>query len=144
MFVRTVSKYIATLGPLGFLPAPGTWGSLATLPCAYVLSFVSYPYWYCAFITLVAYIVIRAALPLFMRTDPQEIILDEFVGCLWALCGVPFTMRAVIIIFCAFRFFDITKIAGIRACEKIPGAWGVIADDCGAAFFARVLFLLIS
>jgi len=41
--------------------------------------------------------------------------------------------------FVFFRVLDITKPFGIRRCEWLFGAWGVMVDDIVAALFAALL-----
>lgn len=62
-----MNRSLATLGPCGYLPAPGTIGSLVALPVAYYLGFLpDVLHIICiVFITFAAYQLIVAALPSF-------------------------------------------------------------------------------
>lgn len=137
----------ATLGPLGTrLPAPGTWGSLAGVLYALVF-FRHLPAGTTFSVTLLtAYLAVgftgEAARRL-GRTDPGEVILDEFVvmplvflgwhagpGGVWpewVVLGVGFGL---------FRFYDILKPLGIRRLQSWPGGWGIVVDDFVAALAA--------
>jgi len=141
-------KYIATLGPVGYLPAPGTMGTLATLPLVYFLSSL-FIFDQCLFIllfTCISYFIIKNALQYFLVTDPSEIILDEVVGCLITFIGINFSWQSLFAGFVLFRLFDILKPFGIQRLEKIPGACGILLDDCAAGLLANIIlyFLILS
>ena len=38
-----------------------------------------------------------------------------------------------------FRFFDITKLGPIKIFEKLPGGFGILADDLVAGLFAFLI-----
>jgi len=57
---------------------------------------------------------------------------------------LPFSPYLFIIAFILFRLFDIIKPWPISLLEKLPGAFGVIADDMGAALATLILTLLIN
>ncbi len=44
----------------------------------------------------------------------------------------------------AFPFFDIFKPLGIRSTEKLPGGWGMMADDIVAGIYGAIIILLIN
>lgn len=72
-------------------------------------------------------------------TDPQRIVIDEWVG-MWIplLLVTPNSLLEIFVAFVAFRFFDITKPEPVRMLEKLPGAWGVMADDVAAGAYAYI------
>lgn len=140
---------IATLGPVGLnLPAPGTWGSLAGVLYFTVFFFtLSWP----------GYLVLAAA-GLYVavglcgeaevrmgRTDPGEVILDEFTA--MPLCYLGWRSLAevapiwVVVLagFGLFRLFDVMKPFGINRLQKLPGGWGVVIDDVAAALATCVV-----
>lgn len=143
-----ILQWIVTLGPIGYLPAPGTMGTIATLPLAYVLSFLPFAYQLIALAALscAAYFVICRALPNFAgATDPSQIIIDEVIGTLVTFVGFRYHPLVWICGFLLFRLFDIFKPCGIRKLEKIPGGFGILIDDVVAGLWAhsilRLLFL---
>jgi phosphatidylglycerophosphatase A len=137
---------LATLGPLGRrLPAPGTWGSAAGL------------LWFLLFFQragigltlLVGAVTAWLAIGLcgeaevrLRAKDPGMIVLDEFVVIPLCFLGwtalVPAFPPWVIWLagFALFRLFDIAKPLGIARLQHLPGGWGVVADDVGAALAA--------
>ena len=133
----------STVGPLGYLPAPGTWGAAVGLLCAFMGSL----YWWYSSAVLVsivlAWFVIHYALPHFNQKDPSSIILDEVVSCALVFVGLPFCLPVALVGFLAYRFFDITKWCGVSWFEKLPGATGVLFDDCYAALLAHCLIRIL-
>jgi phosphatidylglycerophosphatase A len=125
------------------LPAPGTWGSLAGV--LYALVFFRRLGWeqtivWTAIMSLVAVYVTGEAARRLGKTDPGEVILDEFVVMplvfLGWHAGYPGRLpdwAVVLAGFAAFRFFDILKPLGISRLQDLPGGWGIVADDFVAA-----------
>lgn len=139
---------IATLGPIGSrLPAPGTWGALAgTVFFAYAVA----PF---GFGANLAVSLIGGALAVGLcgeaeirlgKSDPGEVILDEFVAMPLVFLGWPVLVQAMpawavlAAGFGLFRFFDIAKPLGIKRLQALPGGWGVVIDDTVAALAAGV------
>ncbi len=140
---------VATLGPLGRrMPAPGTWGSLAGL--LYALIFFRRLGWeqtlvWSVIASLVAVIFTGEAARRLGKTDPGEVILDEFVvmplvflG--WHASYVRALPEWVVLLagFGLFRLFDILKPFGIARLQRWPGGWGIVVDDFVAALAACV------
>lgn len=138
--------WIACLGPVGRrLPAPGTWGSLVGLALAAAVVPVLSSAWLGSTVLLVALPAVwicGAAERGLGRSDPGEVILDEVVA--MPLCFLGWarleTLAMPWMIFAAgfalFRLFDITKPLGIARLQRLPGGWGVLADDLAAALVA--------
>ena len=75
--------------------------------------------------------------------DPQWFVLDEVVGYLAVLIGLPFRNPWILVAaFVAFRLFDITKPPPIRKVEHMPGGAGIMADDLVAAVYAHLLIAI--
>lgn len=138
----------ATLGPLGRrLPAPGTWGSLAGL-LAYAVLFRGAGAG--ALLAGTAVAAVAAALlcgeaeARLGRSDPGCVVLDEvialplcFLG--WGeLTAAHPAWQVLLAGFALFRFYDILKPLGISRLQDLPGGWGVVADDLGAALATAV------
>ena len=129
------------------MPAPGTWGALAGLLATAVFLPRASPGLVLA-VSLIAGLlavgVCGEAERRLGRSDPGEVILDEFVViplCLlgWReLAGSPPFWVAAVAGFALFRFFDILKPLGIARLQGLPGGWGVVADDAAAALAACV------
>ena len=78
------------------------------------------------------------------NNDPQEIIIDEFVGQLIALIFISDQIIDLFACFFLFRLFDILKIFPVNKAEKIPGAIGVIADDIVAGLMAGTILIIFN
>jgi phosphatidylglycerophosphatase A len=142
---------IATLGPIGYLPAPGTAGSLVAAILGVFISI------YFGIMTLVVMIVIAALVSfpaidahhaLTGKHDNKEIIIDEVVGQWLVFLAIPLTplwgwnyLLLVGLAFILFRVFDILKPPPVSTAEELPGAAGVIADDVMAGVLAGVLIM---
>jgi phosphatidylglycerophosphatase A len=77
-------------------------------------------------------------------TDPGPVVLDEVAGQWLALAvvsllhGAPPDLWAVGAAFFLFRAFDVVKPWPIRSLERLPGGWGIVADDLAAGLAAGV------
>ena len=144
-------KLIATSFGAGFLPvAPGTWGALVGILLWLPL------YIWCpgtpAWIVTAALVVFFAVggtwassvSERYWGKDPVAACVDETVGqliSLLPLCGGPQEAPwwLIIVSLALFRFFDIFKPLGIRAMERFPGGFGMMADDILAAVYAACI-----
>lgn len=155
---------IATGFGLGYIPkAPGTIGSLlgVALPWALWTSIydpsvrkaVLLPpvlFFYC-FLPLTLIIALigvsaaeRAAGHLNVK-DPQVVVIDEVSGQALSFLGVaipmfleddPLNWKYLLLGFILFRVLDIWKPFPARQAEKLPGGWGIMADDWVAGIYA--------
>ncbi len=139
-------RIIASFGGLGYFPvAPGTAASFAVvLLYKFFLSRFSWPY-------LVFLLVLFLALGLVSSTayaaelaqkDPRKIVIDEAAGQLIVLLFVFPSWTFVLISFFLFRFFDIVKPFPVSKAERLPGGWGIMADDIAAAVLAKAVLHL--
>lgn len=148
-----MNRLIVTFFYTGLLPkAPGTWGSAATIPLAWLL------HWAGGFpLVLVATLVLLGVGIWAVRgylagsqDDPKEVVIDEVVGmmiALWPLswgldrAGVDpwiFPWPGWVGGFLMFRLFDIWKPGPIRWLDR-PGPVGVMADDVAAGVVAAAI-----
>jgi phosphatidylglycerophosphatase A len=145
--LRALSRIISTFFGIGFFPkAPGTAASAAVV-VVYRLAIQSLPWpWYLLFL-LVLFVLGHAVSSAYAaelgQADPQRIVIDEAFGQFLALFLVPSRWLPLILAFVFFRFFDIIKPYPIRRLEKLPGGWGIMADDAGAGLAAGVLVHLL-
>ncbi len=138
---------LATLGPLGRLKGPGTWGSVAGI-LLFTLFFAflaPLPYLLLSlFLVLLAVPICEEAEIRLGRRDPGCVILDEFVAVPVCFLGIPFTPGEpawgwILGGFVLFRFFDILKPLGINRLQALRGGWGVVIDDLAAALATNLL-----
>lgn len=145
---RHPSSLIATWFGSGLSPkAPGTMGTLAALPFAYLIHV------YAGNMALLA-----AAIALFFigwwasnkyiaqygGEDPQAIVVDEAVGMWLVLATTNLILWEYVAAFLLFRVFDIVKPWPVSwADRKIKGGLGVMADDALAGGYAILGILFI-
>lgn len=156
---ETIRKLLLTGLGTGYLPiAPGTWGSAGTCVVFLAVAFAGGSHQMCLTGTM---LVLAAASTLvcgllggraevdFGKKDPGQVTIDEWAGQALALCGLPLGtgpwgwLIAAGSAFVAFRAFDIIKPPPIRQLEKLPGGWGIVADDLLAGVYANVALQLI-
>lgn len=75
--------------------------------------------------------------------DPQWIVIDEVSGQLityylffWI---TPLNWKSWFLGFILFRLFDIWKPFPARQLERLPGGWGIMADDWMAGIYAAIV-----
>lgn len=138
-------RTIATVFGIGTLPRlPGAAGSLFGLGVAWLLR----DDWrYQAAAVLVAIVLaLWSAGPTARKMgkeDPSCVVIDEVAGMLVAVLGVPFSAKFYWAGFLLFRFFDIVKPPPIRQIQRLPGSWGILADDLLAGGAARFCLYLV-
>ncbi|SFA88757.1 phosphatidylglycerophosphatase A [Poseidonocella pacifica] len=153
-----MTRLIALWFGVGLLrPAPGTWGSLAALPFAWVLHTIGgFPLLaLCTFLLLaIGWWAVREETRGAADEDPSEIVVDEVVGqwlALWTVSwgawhvGMPVLALwpGVISAFVLFRAFDIWKPGPVGWADRKGGPFGVMLDDVIAGVFAAVGTLLL-
>lgn len=141
---------MATWFGAGLLPkAPGTWGSLAALPFAYVLLlFFPSPI-----------VLLGAACLLFIpgcwasaayatslgTSDPGAVVVDEVVGQWMVLAVAPFTPIGWLLAFLLFRIFDVLKPWPISLADAhVKGGFGIMIDDVIAALFGMAIMFAMT
>ena len=147
---------IATLGPLGRLKAPGTWGSAAGLLWwALVVRHAHqkggpHEFIFDSLVVLTAILLCGVAAAFIGKKDPSEVILDEFAAMPLVFLFNPHvyggatSLVFILLGFLFFRLFDITKPFGIKALEKLPGGFGIVLDDVMAAIYANLALQAVS
>jgi phosphatidylglycerophosphatase A len=135
---------VATWFGAGFLPtAPGTWGSLAALPFAWIIQ----RQWGAAGLVIAAVALFLAgwwASAEYVRQgsikDPDEIVVDEVAAQWLVLAAGPLSLPYYVLGFVLFRAADIFKpFPANWADRRIPGGLGVMADDMLVAPYAMIV-----
>lgn len=135
---------IATWFGVGRLPvAPGTWGSAATLPLAWLVASWLGPIWLFA-VAAAVFAVGWWAGGVHARSigadDPGEIVVDEVAGQLVALAVVPVDLVYYAAAFVLFRIADIWKPWPVSLAERrLGGGLGIMADDVLAGAYAAIV-----
>lgn len=138
--------FLATGFGAGLAPfAPGTAGTLVgVLIC---LLFLPFP-WVMRFpavLALLAFSVYVAgqAENIYQKKDDQRIIIDEIIGFQITMLPVEINILNICTGFVLFRIFDILKPFPIRNIQRLPGGWGIVADDVIAGIYAGVIMWTI-
>ena len=143
---RVAAELIGTVFFIGKLPlAPGTWASIFAVLCWYFL-FQSVNHFVLPAISIFLFLIGGIASDTIVKHskehDPSRIVIDEWVGQWVALSMMPINIRTGVVAFVAFRIFDIIKFGPVRKMEKIPGGWGIMADDVMAGVMAYFVVLI--
>lgn len=130
------------------LLAPGTYGSILTtcfwVACRLYQQEIFIQMLFSVLCTITALYGVYRLVPLgATEQDPSWFVLDEVAGMSVSLWGA-YTRLDIFYALIIFRFFDISKIMGIRACEKIFYPWGIICDDIVAGLYTVGLRLCFS
>ncbi len=153
-----LARALATVGGLGdLLPAPGTTvGSVAGVvlfAAAWHLSGGLVPWMPLAGACLLAAVAVPSCGREAARRgqgDPGAVVLDETAGqwvalAMWALARpAPLTLGVLAASFLLFRLFDVAKPWPICRLERLPGGWGIVADDLAAGAAAGGAHLLLA
>jgi len=142
-FRDTAAIFWATGAYVGKIPfAPGTFGTAAGLPLAYLVSL--FPLHIATLFILVfagaAVLAAHQTEILLKKTDPGEIVIDEIVGIVVTFIGLGGNVRMFLAGFVLFRILDILKPFPIRQIDRrMPGGAGVVLDDVIAGIYANVI-----
>lgn len=134
---------LATGFAVGRIPlAPGTFGSLLGVAVCFGLAEIGAPaaLFVAGGLFLGAVWVAGEAERLLGQKDAPCIVIDEIVGMVVALAGMPLTPLHLAAGFIAFRAFDIVKPFPARLLDRrAPGGWGVVLDDVAAGVYSNLL-----
>ncbi|SPH17787.1 Phosphatidylglycerophosphatase A [Defluviimonas aquaemixtae] len=155
----SAARLFATFFGAGLLrPAPGTWGSLAALPAAWLIVKAAGP-WGLVIATLVVFVFGWGATAVETHGkadhDPSEIVIDEVVGQWIALFPIVIGASRAgadllalwpgwVAAFLLFRLFDIWKPWLVGWADRRGDALGVMLDDVVAGVFAAVCVTLLA
>lgn len=143
--MSALARRIATLGPVGYAPlAPATAASAVVTVVAWFVPAPPLP-------ALLLLLVAGLGLAVWsagvaegtLGHDAKPIVIDEVIGQSIALLFAPRTIPFYAAAFLLFRLFDVWKPLGAREAQRLPGGWGVVADDCVAGVTAGVALQLL-
>lgn len=128
--------------------APGTVGSLATLPLIYLLHYLSINIYTLIILILLLYatavVVTQNVQKKFHLHDPQWIVIDEVIGMLitWSFV-LSVELPILGVVFLTFRFFDIIKIWPASYFDRLDHGMGTITDDVISGIYAGIFTFFI-
>lgn len=143
------ASLLATWFGSGLLPRmPGTWGSLAALPFAVMITVAGGPWALLAAIVVIFFVGLWASGVYAAASnthDPGAVVIDEVAGQWLALFPLALTSVALDPVFYAtafilFRVFDVLKPWPASYLDQnLPGAWGIMTDDIAAGIYAGAI-----
>lgn len=147
---RVLSNWISSGFGSGYaLVAPGTWGSAAALIFWWLSHRLGLLATFADRLALLVVTVIAGTVAVGLSighdqadTDPGWIVIDEWAGLYLALLAVsPGEWWWLACAFVLFRVFDAVKIGPVAWAERLPGAFGIMADDLVAGFLTAAILL---
>ena len=155
-----IARWIATVGGVGLLPAPGTWGALVAIPLTWGLH-ASGGFAAVASVTVALFVIGSWAAHAYAEpgTDPGEVVVDEVVGMMLALWPLSWGMGVAaardpsidaaafpwpgwVAGFLLFRFFDILKPPPVSWADNMGGWLGIMLDDVVAGVLSAAIVLI--
>jgi phosphatidylglycerophosphatase A len=144
--LKSVIQIIATGFGTGYSPvAPGSVGTLVGIPVYLLLAGYSWPFHLLGIVVLswLAVYTAGVAETAFGQKDPGMIVIDEIAGFQLALFMITPTLWHVVGGYVLFRIFDIVKVFPANICDaKLPGGYGIVADDIVAGIYANIVLQL--
>ncbi len=131
-----------------FPKAPGTMGSLATLPLIFFLAYLEVNIYYLVGLISILYclsvFLTEQVQKKFLLHDPQWIVIDEVIGMLitWSFVRT-LDLPILLTSFFLFRFFDIVKIWPASYFDRLHHGVGTITDDVISGLYAGIISYLI-
>ena len=144
---KMTAVLIASGGLTGFFPvAPGTCGSVVGVGLIFLGK--DLPLWALVFLVLALLVMgVWAAgemCQIMKKKDASQVVIDEIVGMMITMVGLPVTPYWMIGGFLVFRLFDIVKPSPARYFDdKVAGGWGVMMDDVIAGIYGNILLHFI-
>ena len=122
--------------------APGTFGSLLGPLLCWSWQQLNRPLHESVIAAIVAFLIGVAAADRTSKgaglKDPGFIVCDEIVAFCVVFAATTVTWPTAILGFVWFRLFDIWKPWPIPRLERLPGGWGIMADDLLAGAYAAL------
>ena len=147
--MKQVALILATWFGCGYFPwGPGTAGSLAGLLIAIVVDF--YLGGTRQFLFGITFMLFMPSVWAATRTaevtgkkDPGLVVVDEVLGQWVTLLGASsYKVNSFAAAFVLFRLFDIWKPWPIRQLERLPGGYGIVADDLAAGIYGALILYI--
>jgi len=146
--LRNPAILLATWFGAGLMPkAPGTWGSLAALPFAWIIVHFGGSDSLAAACLIIYAVGVWAANRTIAVTsihDPGLVVIDEVVGQWIVLLFTPLDPLLYLLGFGLFRLFDIFKPWPVSwADRQVEGGTGVMLDDVLAGIYGLAVISIV-
>jgi phosphatidylglycerophosphatase A len=138
--VKRIIMALSTFFYVGYLPAPGTSGSMAGIFLFYIIRGNTRLHLeltlFCLFLGIA---LSTEAEKITGKKDARFIVIDEVTGMLLSLLFLPYDIRLVVLAFLIFRILDILKPYPADNLQSLPGGLGVMADDIIAGIYTNII-----
>ncbi len=138
---RLAAKILSTCFGIGYFPvAPGTVTSIAAVLCYYFIPILHEPALLLSLVALSTVVGVWSGTLMEKECgeDPSIVTIDELAGQWLALVFLPEGLLPALLSLIFFRWFDIAKPGPVDAAQRLPGGWGIMADDLLAGLFANL------
>ncbi len=131
-----------------FPKAPGTMGSLATIPLIYFLHSLNLNIYSLIglifLLYILAVIITERVQKKFHLHDPQWIVIDEVIGMLitWSFVRTV-DFPTLFLVFSLFRLLDIIKFWPASYFDRLHHGVGTITDDVVSGLYAGIITILV-
>ncbi len=142
--MKTIFTFLGTGFGIGYTPfLPGTAGTLLGIVIYLVLSRIfTHPFSYIVMLVIFSGFGVWICGKCdhhFKKKDSPIIVIDEIEGFLVTMFALPSSFRFIFLGFILFRAFDILKPFKIERLQRLPGGWGIMADDIAAGILANLM-----
>ncbi len=132
----------------GYVPiAPGTAGSAVGMALVYFLFprlNIAFQLSFAVFLGLAGIWLSDSAQRHFKKSDPGQIVIDEIVGILFTMVGIPITGSWILYGFILFRIFDVVKLPPAKYFDsRLKNGWGIMLDDIVSGIYANLILHLM-
>lgn len=146
--IYLINKTLITWFGCGLVPkAPGTAGTIGTIPLAWYLSLhtsIDFRIFMASLVTLIACLTAGFDQTFTKSRDPQYVVIDETAGFLWSCAWIPARADLFLAAFIFFRAFDVWKPFPAnffdRSSKTSTSPWArgahIVFDDVFAGFYA--------
>ena len=128
--------WVASLCGLGLLKS-GMPGTVSSAVACLISIFVDVPLWFIVLVTLIGVWATGASEKFFGLHDPSFLNIDELPGMWLSIYLLP--KGFIIPGFFLFRLIDILKPFPVSLMERLPGGWGIMADDVVGGVIANII-----
>jgi phosphatidylglycerophosphatase A len=140
-FRRGLAVFVASVGYVGFSPvAPGTAGTAAAVAVYWWL--IPGDYWLLALAAAATAAGVWAAGEaevVWGKKDPGRACVDEFAAYFLTVAFLPKTIAYASAAFVLFRALDVFKPFPAGRSQRLPGGWGIMADDVIVAIYTNAI-----
>ena len=141
--MNRLGLFIATCACIGYVPvAPGTFGSAAGLVVFFTVRGTGSVGLELAAIVIVFAVGVWSATVAERHlgdVDPAPVVIDEVAGMLVTLAFLPVNLTGAMVGFLIFRLFDVVKPWPSSRFERLPGGFGIMADDAMAGVYGQLV-----